>query len=49
MGKLKKGGFFMGKEKPRMNFTFMDGGRKSTIAKKQRQFNKEKKYKNNIK
>ena len=37
MGKLKKGVVFMSKEKPRFSYCFVDGGRKSTIAKKQRQ------------
>ena len=37
----------MGKEKRRMDFIFMDGGRKSQIAKKQREMKKENKYKRN--
>jgi len=36
----------MSKEKPRFSYCFVDGGRKSTIAKKQRQLKKENKYKN---
>lgn len=35
----------MSKERPRMNFMFIDGGRKATNAKKQRQLKKEQKYK----
>lgn len=47
MGKLGKGENFMGKERRRMDFIFMDGGRKSKNAKKQRQEKKENKYKKN--